>query len=147
MTQISRIPLRKEIETRIFDIFLNSLAKVRLKGDVFKFINDLLSPTEQLMLAKRLSIAFLLHKGYDQRTICKILKVSLATVSRVSLKLQVGGEGYRKVTKEIISDEKMDEFWHKLDDFISELVPPKGRGWSQLRKDRWMAKLNRQKPF
>jgi len=147
MTQISRRPLRKEIEERIFDIFLNSLAKVRFKEDIFRFINDLLSPTEQLMLAKRLSIAFLLHKGYDQRTICKILKVSLATVSRVSLKLQVSGEGYRKVTKEIIRDEKMDEFWHKLDDFINEIVPPKGRDWSQLRKDRWMAKLNRQKPF
>jgi len=147
MTQVSRLPLRKEIEKRIFDVFLTSLAKVYRKSDVDKFIQDLLSPTEQLMLAKRLSIAFLLYKKYDQRTICKILKVSLSTVNRVSLRFKIGGEGYNKVIREIIRDEKFEEFWQKLDDFISELAPPKGVSWSQWRRDRWREKKARQKPF
>lgn len=147
MTQVSKIPLRKEIEKRIFEIFLTCLAKVRFKDEVDKFVQDLLSPTEQLMLAKRLSIAFLLHKGYDQRSICRILKVSLSTINRVSLKLQLAGEGYQKVIKEIIRDEKFDEFWQRLDDFISDIVPPKGRNWSQWRQERWRAKIARQKPF
>ena len=147
MTQVSKIPLRKEIENRIFEIFLESLAKVRFKEEVNKFIQDLLSPTEQLMLAKRLSIAFLLHKGYDQRSICRILKVSLSTVNRVSLKLQLAGEGYNKIIKEIIRDEKIDEFWQKLDDSLSEIVPPRNRDWSHWQQERFQAKISRSKAF
>ena len=147
MTQVSRIPLRKEIEKRIFEIFLNSLARVRHKEIVEDFINDLLSPVEKMMLAKRLSIAYLLKKGYDQRSISKLLKVSLSTVNRVSLRLQLGGKGYERVFMDIERDEKSNDFWQKLDDFINDIVPPKGRNWSIVRRERWIAKLSRQKPF
>lgn len=147
MTQVSRIPLRKEIENRIFDIFLTSLAKIRQRSDVEKFIQDLLTPTEQYMLAKRLSIAFLLYKKYDQRTISKMLKVSLSTINRVSLRLKYGGEGYDKVIKDIQKNEKRDEFWQKLDELISGVVPPKGTNWSHWRRERWEARIARQRPF
>lgn len=147
MTQVSKIPLRKEIEKRIFEIFLTSLSRVRQKEEVKDFIDDLLSPIEQLMLAKRLSIAFLLKKGYDQRSICRILKVSLSTINRVSLHLRLGGKGYGKVIKEIIKEEKSDDFWQKLDNFISDIVPPKGRDWSNWRRERRATILSRQKPF
>lgn len=147
MTQVSRIPFRKEIEKRVFEIFLISLARVRQKQQVEIFIQDLLSPTEQLMLAKRLSIAFLLHKGYDQRSISSILKVSLSTVNRVSLRMQIGGTGFKKLIAEIIQSEKMDEFWNKLDDLITGIVPPKGRNWRHWRQEQWQKRINRQKPF
>ncbi len=147
MTQVSKLPLRKEIGKRVFEIFLSSLAKVHQKEDVESFIQDLLSPTEQLMLAKRLSIAYLLSKRYDQRSISRLLKVSLSTVNRVSLRLQLDGTGYEKVFREISKEEKTNEFWQKLDDFISEIVPPKGRNWSNLRKQRWQERMSRQKPF
>ena len=147
MTQVSRIPLRKEIEKRVYDIFLSSLARVHHKDQVETFIQDLLSPTEQLMLAKRLSIAFLLHKGYDQRSISRILKVSLSTVNRVSLRMQIGGVGFKKIINEIIQNEKVDEFLNKIDDFIGRLVPPKGTNWSHWRHEQWRKRINGQKPF
>lgn len=147
MTQVSKLPLRKEIEERVFEIFLTSLAKVQQKEDVESFIQDLLSPIEQMMLAKRLSIAYLLSKKYDQRSISRLLKVSLSTVNRVSLRLQLRGAGYKKVFEEISKEEKTNEFWQKLDDFINEIVPPKGRNWSQLRRGRWEAKIARQRSF
>jgi uncharacterized protein YerC len=147
MTQVSRIPLSSEIEKRIFEIFLDSVAEVKTRGEVEKFLDDLLSPTERVMLAKRLSIAFLLHKGYDQRSICRILKVSLGTVNKVSLGLKLGGEGYQRVIRKIIQGEKMEEFWQKVDDFISDIVPPKGRDWRAWRKSRWQEKMASQKPF
>lgn len=147
MTQVSRIPLRKEIEKRVFEIFLTSLARVSQKEQVETFMQDLLSPTEQLMLAKRLSIAFLLHKGYDQRSISKILKVSLSTVNRVSLRMQLGGLGFKKLITEIIQSEKMDKFWSKLDNLITGIVPPKGRNWRHWRQEQWQKKINREKAF
>lgn len=147
MTQVSRIPLRKEIQNRVFEIFLISLAKVHKKEDVEIFIQDLLSPTEQMMLAKRLSIAYLLIRKYDQRSISKLLKVSLSTVNRVSLRLQLNGEGYEKVFRGISQEEKTNEFWQKLDDFINEIIPPKGRNWNNWQKQRWQERMSRQKPF
>ena len=147
MTQVSKQFLGKEIEKRVFEIFLSALSNIRGKEKIEIFLADFLSPTEKIMLAKRLSIAFLLHKGYDQRAISKILKVSLSTINRVSLRLQIGGEGYTKVINEIILNEKVDEFWYKLDDLISGLVPPKGRSWTHWRRELWEKKTSRQKPF
>lgn len=148
MTQVSRIPLRKEIEKRIFEIFIASLAKVQTSSEIDDFIGDLLSPTEKIMLAKRLSIAFLLKKQYNQRTISQILKVSLTTVNRISLRMQLsGGKGFQKVIDTIFREEKSNAFWRKLDDFISEIVPPKGRDWSNWRREQWQKRMSRQKPF
>lgn len=147
MTQVSRIPLGKDIQNRIFSIFLTSFQKARSSSEIKEFIDDLLSPTEQIMLAKRISIAFLLSKGYNQRTISQILKVSSTTVNKISLRFKYGGNGYHQVIREIINQEKIGEFIQKIDDFISDLVPPKGRDWSQWRKDRFTDKLSRQKPY
>ncbi len=147
MTQVSRIPLSSEIEQRIFEIFLTSLSELRTKEEVEKFITDLLSPTERIMLSKRLSIAFLLQKGFDQRKIARILKVSLTTINRVSIAFKIGGNGYRRVIDKIIKGEKLDEFLYKIDDFIKEVVPPKGRNYRVWRTERFKDKKARQKPF
>ena len=147
MTQVSKIPIRKEIEKRIQEIFISSISKVHSSDEVYRFISDLFSPVEQLMLEKRIAIAFLLYKGYNHRTISKLLKVSLSTVNRVSYKLQYGDKGYLRVITKIMVGEKMGEFFQKIDDFIGDLLPPKGRSWSDYRREQWVNKLKRQKPF
>ncbi len=147
MTQVSKLPLRKEIEDRIFETFLISLGKVRFKEEVKNFLEDLLSPIEQLMLAKRISIAYLLKKGYDQRSISKLLKVSLSTINRISLKIRLGGKGYQMIYREISRMEKNDSFWQRLDDLIGDVVPSKGVDWSAARKERYYRRLKNQKPF
>lgn len=147
MTQVSRRPLHKDVEKRIHEIFISSLAKVRVADEVYRFANDLLSPIEQKMLAKRIAIAFMLYKGYNQRSICHILKVSMGTVSRVSYKLQYGDKGYGRVINKIVASEKMGEFFQKIDDLIGDILPPKGRSWSEYRREQWVNKLKRQKPF
>lgn len=147
MSQISKRFLKKDIENRIMDIFTTSVSNVQLSTDVYNFIHDLLSATEQIMLSKRLAIAFMLYKGYDQRTISDTLKVSSTTVNRVNAKLQNYGQGYRKVINDIVGKEKREQFWQKIDDLLSEIVPPKGRNWSDWRRSRYLDKLQRQKPF
>ncbi len=147
MTQVSRLPLSAVIEERVYEIFLDSVTEVKTTDDVKKFLDDLLSPTEKIMLAKRLSIAFLLHKGYHQRSICRILKVSLGTVNKVSLGLKLGGEGYQKVIRKILAKEGMEDFWHKIDDFINDVFPPKGRNLGSWRSERIRTKISRRKSF
>jgi uncharacterized protein YerC len=147
MTQVSRIPLRKEIENRVYEVLMESIAAASSRTTIMKLLDDLLSPTERLMIAKRLSIALLLLKKYDQRMISRWLKVSLGTVSKVSLALQNGRGGYRQVIGSILRKEDLKEFINKIDDALAELFPPAGRNWSHWRRKRWQDKMKSQKPF
>lgn len=146
MTQVSRFPLRKEIQERMFEVFLDSIAMVKTREQVRTLLDDFLSPTERTMLAKRLSIALLLYKGSDQRAICKTLKVSLGTVSRVSTALQKGSGGYALVLSAIMKNEGLREFVEALGDEFVELFTV-GRRYPNVRRELWEAKMRRQKPF
>lgn len=147
MTQVSKIPLRKEIEKRMLEIFLDSMVLIQTKQQAEKLLKDWLSPTEEVMLAKRLSIALLLEKQYDQRSISKLLHVGLETVSKVSRSLRSGKGGYTLVVDKFIQQEKSDVFWEKIDDVLAELLPPRHRNWSRWRKKRWQEKKANKKVY
>lgn len=148
MTQVSRVPLNKEIEKRVYEVLLESIAVARTHETVNKLLDDLLSPTERLMIAKRLSIALLLMKHYDQRKISQWLNVSLGTVSKVSLALQKGNGGYQSVIGSILKKEELKAFIQKIDDAMADFFPPPvGRDWSHWRRSRWEAKMKDKKAF
>ncbi len=150
MTQISKNPLNKEIEKRVYEVLMESIASVRSHDAVSQLLDDLLSPTERLMIAKRLSIAFLLFKKYDQRTISKWLKVSLGTINKVSLAMQIGKGGYLMIIKSIISKEELKGFIEKIElTFATLLLLPKNdrRRWNQELWDKKIGDLKSKKPF
>ncbi len=142
MTQVSRYPISTKVADRIFEVFLKTLVEIKNNKEADQFISDLLTPTEKIMLAKRLAIAFLLEKGYDYRTIQKIIRVSSPTIASVNTARKYGSEGYKRLVSKIIREEKLisffDETIEKLLSKPSELE--KGSGsWSYLRdkaKDR-----------
>lgn len=146
MTQLSKLPLRKEIEERMFEVFKDSIGMVTTRSQVERLIDDLLSPTERVMLAKRLSIALLLSRKYDQRSISKILKVGLNTINKVSRSLKTGS-GYKMICENILTQEKFKEFLQKIDDFFADVFPPRHRNWSAWRRERREEKMRKQKPF
>ncbi len=146
MTQVSRRLLRKDIEDRVYEVLLESIASVKSRGAVDKLLDDLLSPTEKIMLAKRAAIALLLAKKYNQRTIANFLRVGLETVSKVCRVMQKGTGGYKLVVSGIIRNEKLTGFLEKIDDALAEFFKPH-RDWSSWRKARWEAKIRNVKPF
>lgn len=138
MAQVSKYPLSKETEERIFEVFWQTIADLKSKEIVQKFLEDLLSPTEKTMLAKRLAIAILLTKGHDYRSISKTLKVSTATIMIVNTWLKHGGEGYKMVIKKLLKQEKSDEFWDNLEETVSKILPPRyGTNWSEKRQEQY----------
>lgn len=147
MPQVSKYPLAQNVYDRIFELLFGTIADIRRPSEVEDFFKDFLSPTERIMLAKRLSIAVLLAKGYSFTAIRKILRVSQTTIADVNLFLKYAGTGYKKVVNKILIAKKQDEFWQKLDDLLSDSVPPKGRNWYYWRKDRENEKWHHQKPF
>lgn len=66
-----------------------------------RYIFDLLTPTERIMLAKRLAIAAFLIEGLPYHAISEMLKVSTSTIGRVNLWLKTAGDGYRLVIEKI----------------------------------------------
>jgi uncharacterized protein YerC len=118
MTQVSKIPLSKSLENQMHLLFRRVIVDLHTESDVTEFFDDILSPTEKTMLGKRLAIAILIEQGYDHRAICKILHVSLATVSTVHYWLKNRGEGYRKVIHKILREEK----WKKQLDTLNGTV-------------------------
>ena len=107
MTQVSRRYLPPKVSGQIFDMFLSILSSLGSPSVTSAFVEDLLSPTEQIMLGKRLAIAYMIRKGYAQRDIGNTLKVSLATVSKISLRLKTKGNGYTAVIDRMLVSKKL----------------------------------------
>lgn len=126
MTQVSKYPIRKDIEQRIGELFQKAISKLHSSVDIDDFLNDFLSPVEKIVLAKRLAIAVLLAKGYDYSSIRKILMVTPPTIASVSVTMKYSGKGYRKLLDALIADEEMSAFWGKIEDVLTSLPPLRG---------------------
>lgn len=134
MTKISRRFLNKTLENHIFELFLETIVDIRNSDDARNFIEDLLSPTERIMLIKRLAIAVLLTKGYTYDDIDDTLKVSRSTIMNVSIWLKHGKSGYVKAVKKILETQKRKEFIDKIEEILLQLSPPKRYGSAAFEK-------------
>jgi len=123
VTQVSRRVLHRQVEEQMFETLLEAISQVRNKNDVQVFLNDLLSPTERIMLAKRLAIAALLLRGEGYETIKNLLKVSNETISKVSIILKLN-QGYAKVINKIALTEAGRQFWREIENLLYRFSAP-----------------------
>ena len=126
---------------------MESIADLKTPSEVESFFKELLTPTEQIMLAKRLAISILLTKKYSYEEITDILKVSPATIGTIALWLKKEGKAFGKTIRKILMQEKQDEFWDNLEQFLTTLIPPsKGTDWKRVRSEQWHnLRIRRQK--
>jgi len=145
MAQVSKYPITRDIYQRILEVFSKALVNVTTQKKADRFIDDLFTPTERIMFAKRLSAAFLLEKGYSYREISKILRVSTSTIGWVALRM--GKESFRSFIIEILKDEKINEFWLKIGETLTSALAAgksKSGSWIYLREE---IKKKRRRPF
>lgn len=148
MVQVSKRFLQKRVEERILDLFWTSLSSLSSKEKVSLFLDDLLSPTEKLMLAKRLGIAFMLMKGYGYTSINQRLKVSNPTIWNVKMSLTYKGKGYKMAIESIMTKERWEKFWQDFDHFFTQILPPRyGTNWKEVRRKQWEKRRKQEKPF
>ncbi len=138
MSKISKRILNKDIEERIFGIFWRTISQLQKPEEVKTFFKDLLSPSEQIMLAKRLAIAVLLSKSFTYSEIDDVLKVSRPTIMNVSLWLKHKGAGYKKAVETILKDEKKEEFLDKIEELLLNMEMP-----AALNSSRYQSKQQR----
>lgn len=140
MTKVSRIPLRNDVWDRIFKLFVETTADLKDKDLLTSFIDDLYSPTEKIMLAKRLAAAVLLVKGHNYANVSKILKISSPTIAKISLKIKYTEGGLKTIVGKIVSKQSGQIFWKEIEDLFD--LPTKGNLKSP---ERFIRKLKRQR--
>ena len=78
------------------------------------FLENLLTSTERVMIAKRLAVALLLLRGYEYRVICSLLKMSHVTVNHVKREIEKGGGGYQLASRLVGRDPGVEEILKKI---------------------------------
>jgi len=91
---------------KILGNFYEIVSKVKNKKDAEKFLKDLLTPSESIMIGYRIEIAKMLLKGFGYNDIQKKLKVSASTINNVNRWLYNGFGGYTKELKKADSQKE-----------------------------------------
>ena len=110
MPQVSKRLTNQKIAKRLPELLIETIIDCRNKDHTRKFLDDFLTPTEKIMLGKRLAIAVLLLKDYDYATISQLLKVSSATIGKMVNLLRFSDGGLRIMAEKQLGKEN----WKKL---------------------------------
>lgn len=132
MPHISSKKLEKEYLQKLYNEFSTALEKSAKKSRGKFFLNDFLTRTEKIMLAKRFAVIYLLSKDVPVTYIAEALCMSPATIFRMSLKYDIGK--YSSLLKSIKNENK--DIWKILEKILKAGLPPRaGRGrWKFLYK-------------
>ena len=103
---------RQEIEANVTSLLSELNAKTRRL-----MVRELLTATERLMIAKRLTLLILLNHGVSIRKICKLLKISPSTVTR--FQLHTTENRYKETLSWIDSSRRTN---HALINLLSDLL-------------------------
>lgn len=99
MSKVSPRKLSSDQKMKSLDILWTSIASLRAREEVKSFFKDLLTPTESIMLGRRLQIAQMLLEGKGYNFICEEIGTSKATIASVHQWLSSGFGGYEKALK------------------------------------------------
>src|SRR3972149_7904086 len=133
MVQVSKHKLREETLEKLFNLFLEVFLSQHYHTEMQNVVSDIFSPIERLVIAKRIAIVYLLLKNIDHRTICTVLKVSNATVSKFSL-LSEKSVGLPNVLKKMIRNDKLKLFLENLYASFFAVPGQYGNNWKVSRE-------------
>lgn len=119
MTRISKKPIKEKLLTKIYKLFYEVFSRYEGQEDFLLIMDDILSPTEKIMLAKRLAIIYLLIKKVDYRDIADTLKVSTATILFYSTRFYKRNSRVVNIINKMLGKEKALNF---LDDFFANFM-------------------------
>ncbi|TAJ14912.1 hypothetical protein EPO56_01565 [Patescibacteria group bacterium] len=91
--------LKKEEFIRTLDMLYTAAGAVKGRDAMKLFLRDLLTPSERIMLGRRIWIARLLLAGTERRNIMKKLKVGPNTIEKVARWLHDQFPGYEEALK------------------------------------------------
>jgi uncharacterized protein YerC len=137
MVYVSKKPVKREVLVRISELLIAHVAHIRTRMHAEKFLNEILTESEKIMLAKRFAIVVMLKKKQSYTTIKKILKVSHTTIAKTNRELEQGKFDFIISQLQKLSPpkviavrkrQKKESFWDVLECMIQFGMPPMGKG-------------------
>ena len=122
MTKLSQFKLNKNTKNKLVKDFWFAVSETNEVATVEHFFKKLLTPTEVLMLSKRLEVLKYLLLGNSYEYIRTSLKVTDATIAKLSNILHEEDPEFLKVLQKLYSNEKA-RFEKEID---KRKHPPKG---------------------
>ncbi|OGG53546.1 hypothetical protein A3H16_02140 [Candidatus Kaiserbacteria bacterium RIFCSPLOWO2_12_FULL_53_8] len=89
MTHVSKRRMEPGTERKIVDTFMHALFAASIPRGKAR-VHALLTPTERIMLAKRLAIITMLDRDHSYYRIAQTLNVSVSTIRRLHRRLLAG---------------------------------------------------------
>lgn len=129
MPHISSEKLDEDIIHKIFSQLVRTLEKASDKRATKYLASELFTHTERIMLAKRLAAILLVDKGVPQHVVADQLHMSISTISKIALKIEMGK--YRAIRN--ISGKRREDMLTAIEKMMLMGMPPRyGRGrWSK----------------
>lgn len=126
MPHISKQKIDAVLLEKLF-VELEKLVAQTTARESSQVLATLLTPTERIMLTKRLTAALMFSQGYSQYQVWNILKISPSTAQRLFLSYENGI--YNKLIK-IVNRQPHEKIWETLDLILRGGLPSMG-------KNRW----------
>ena len=104
MPQVSQNKLDKESEEKILSTLHLILANISHAQDMQTFLFSFLTPTEQLMLAKRLAAIILIEEGNTDSEVATSLHTTRMTVGKLRYLVEARPESF-EITNKILQNE------------------------------------------
>ena len=114
MVHLSKKLISENVLMRIYQLFFEVISRSHSRETFLILLDDILTPTEKIMLAKRIGIIYLLIKEIDQLSIADILKVSTSTVSIYSVKFYKRDTKVIEIIKNMLIKEKVLDFMEDI---------------------------------
>ena len=143
MPQVSKYLLDKSLEEEMFRQFWISLSRLHDAGTVSSFFSDLLTDTEEIMLAKRFTIAVLLLRGRRPVDITSTLHVAYSTVNSVGAWLKNAKPKTQRLLESIVKDSNWQKILDRIEALLDELPPQYGTNWQRAGREKWQRKTER----
>ena len=122
MSQLSRRKVDPEILDHLEELFYRIVGKNNTRQEFLNTVSVLLSPTEQLVVVKRIAVFYLHLKKFSERDIAEIVCMSTSTVNKhAQLLYDKRGQVPLKI-RLILQDESITKFFD--DAFDTFLINP-----------------------
>jgi uncharacterized protein YerC len=93
MTKVSKSGIKSDVLEWFVDRLWDGISTAKNDKKLKAFLKELLTPTERIMIAKRLQIAKMLIAGHRYETIKKVVKVTDPTIAKISNIISDSKEG------------------------------------------------------
>lgn len=112
--QVSKRNLSPKLEKEMKEMLSQVIADIPNKEKAKAFLEDFLTETEYIVLAKRLTVLLYLSKSYSYEKIKKLVKVSSATIASVQSALEQDSPGFDMALQFMKAEEWASKWTSKL---------------------------------